>query len=46
VIGVLGVVGAIGVGVVDGEPLFGLLVAGAIAALCWTFATYRSSGRP
>ena len=46
VMGVLGVVGAIGVGVVDGEPLFGLLVAGAIAALCWTFATYRSSGRP
>ena len=45
VIGVLGAVGALVVGVVDGQPFFGLLVAGAIAALCWTFATFRSASR-
>jgi hypothetical protein len=41
VVGGLGGLAALGIGLAQGEPLLGLLGAAAVAALAWTFATYR-----
>ena len=40
-IAVFGIPIAIGAGLAEGQPLLGVLVALAIGALCWTFATFR-----
>lgn len=44
VLGVSGVVGALGVGFANDQPVLGVLGAVAIGLLAWTFATWRSSG--
>ena len=42
-IAVLGVPVAIAAGIASDQLVMGVLVAIAVVALCWTFATYRSA---
>ncbi len=42
-VALIGAPAALGAGIAAGQPLLAVLVAAAVIALCWTFATYRSS---
>ena len=41
VAGVCGAIGGVGWGIASGQTLLGVLVAAAVVAVCWTFATWR-----
>ena len=43
-LGVAGVIGAVGWGIAEGSPWIGVLGAAAVVAVAWTLASYRRSG--
>ena len=42
VVGAVGTIAGVGWGFASGQLLLGILVAAAVVAVCWTFATWRA----